>query len=455
VVARCLWLTILMLMPVVGAGAALDIAIEDPRVEMGKYLNVRIVYDGESTVGAADLRQWADDFVIDRRDTDSQSLVDGSVRTTQRLRLYPRSPGEKVLERIALGGTAAGPLHVTVVPTVRDGIDGTPRWLPAPAQVWQGQTFEIGVQLALLHPSNHIAVEDAVFPGFDVLALPREQVPGGAGGVVRLRWRLTATDPGHHAIDLPAVEQRGRGRWRFYLKPAVIVVRPLPSYLPPSVPVGEVSLRSALLQAEGRLVWEVTVSNQGRLPASVYGMRSALAAAARRDADDVVVSAVEDEVGTGRSSQRYRVPVPAWSLGWGDGPSVGLRYFDVGRGQLATLRSSLPATWRLPAVARYGLAGLGIVMAAAVGVAVRRLAGQILARRRLRAKLREAGDAHALRQVLLESGGYATLGEWAANRPVPRAATVAAEINTACFSRAPEAQVAALKGAAWRVLRRA
>jgi len=453
-VARGLGLAILLLAPVVGAGAMLDIVVDEPWVEMGKYLDVRIVYDGESTVGAADLRQWADDFVIDRRDTESESLVDGSVRTTQQLRLYPRSAGDKVLERIALGGAAAGPVRVTVAPTVRDGIDGTPRWLPVPTEVWQGQTFEIGMQLALLHPSNHVAVEEADFPGFDVQVLPREHVPGEAGGVVRLRWRLTAMDAGHHVLDLPSVEQRGRGRWRFHLEPATIAVRPLPSYLPPSVPVGEVTLLSGLRQAEGWPIWEVTVRNRGRLPESVHGMRSALAAAARRDIEAVMVTPVKDEMDTGHASQRYSVPVPAWSVGWGSGPSISLRYFDVGRGRLAILHSSLPATWRLPAAARYSLAGLGILVLAVIGAALGRLGTRVLARRRLWASVVEASDAHALRRVLLESCGCATLREWAAGRPGDDAVGVAGQINAACFSRAPEAEVAALKRAAWKALRR-
>ena len=137
-VSRVLVLTGLLLASVPAAAAVLAIVVDELQVEMGKYLDVRIVYDGEVGVGRADLRQWADDFFVDRRDTASESLVSGEIRTTERVRLYPRDVGDWVLERIALGGAVAGPLRVEVTPTVRDGIDGTPRWLPAPQQVWQG-----------------------------------------------------------------------------------------------------------------------------------------------------------------------------------------------------------------------------------------------------------------------------------------------------------------------------
>jgi len=426
-----LWL-VLCSLP--GVAATLDIVPEARQVEMGKYLDVLIVHEGESPVGGADLRQWADDFFIDRRDIESESLVNGSVRTTQHVRLYPRASGEKTLQRIALGGAVAGPLRINVVPAVRDGIDATPHWLAVPTQVWQGQTFEIGVELALLHPSNQIAVEQVDLPGFDVQPLPREHVSAAKGDSVRLHWRLTATKAGHLVLDLPAIEQRGRGRWRFYLKRAAIVVRPLPDYLPPSVPVGRVALRTAVQRQDGRTFWEVGVSNLGRLPESVYGMRSALADAAHRSAEEVGVGAVEYDPLTGRSSQRYRIAVPAWSLGWGRGPSIGLRYFDVDSGQLVTLQRSLPAVWRLPAPALYVLAGLGILLLVPIGISLRRLGVRLLARLRLRAALRDAGDVDALRRLLLAAAHCATLSEWAAAWGGRSARELAEQLNAACFA---------------------
>lgn len=431
--------------------ASLRIEGADAEVEMGKYLNLQIVYEGESAVGSADLRQWADDFFIDVRDSATENLLSGAIRTTQQLRLYPRAVGEVVLERIALGGAVAGPLRVTVAPTVRNRIDGTPRWIPLPQQVWQGQTFEIGLDAALMHPSNHIAFEDVVLPGFDTQPLPRQTDSRNGVEVVRLRWRVTALEPGRHRLELPPIEQRGRGRWRFFLRTPEIRVLPLPSYLPPSVPVGKVTLESALLDDGARQFWEVIVRNRGRLPDASYGLRAALAGAAGIDPERIEVSAVETDPATGIALQRYRAPLPDWSFGWGAGPAVRLRYFDTDEGRLTEIQTRLPPAWRLPTYATFTLAVIAVLSLAAFAAWLVRATRRLLARRRFRQQLAQAPDAHALRRLLIASTGSPTLTDWAATQRDPAATEAAASINEACFCAATPPDAATLKHALRRL----
>jgi hypothetical protein len=434
-----------MVLSAVTGAAELRIEGVDAQVEMGKYLNLQIVYEGESAVGSADLQQWADDFHIDLRDRDSESLLNGDVRTTQRLRLYPRQPGEAVLQRIALGGAVAGPLRVDVVPAERDGIDGTPRWLPLPDRVWQGQAFEIGVDVALMHPSNHIALEDALLPGFDAWALPRQLSTRDDVDVVQLRWTLTAFTSGRHRLSLPPIEQRGRGRWKFFLRAKEIRVVPVPSYLPPSVPVGKVTLESALIDGDGQRHWQVVVHSRGRLPEVTYGMRAALADAAGIDVDRVEVSDIETNAVTRIALQRYRVPVPDWSFGRTERRSVSLRYFDTDVGQLTEVQTRLPAVWRLPNYAGITLVVIGVLLLVYLSRRSWRLIRHLLARRQFRQALAKAPDAHALRCLLIKDGGHYTLSEWAVVQGDPVATRTAALINKACFSAATPPDLAELK----------
>ncbi|MCB1802321.1 MAG: hypothetical protein KDI82_11590 [Gammaproteobacteria bacterium] len=435
----------LLAMTFVANAASLRIEGADTEVEMGKYLNLQIVYEGESAVGSADLWQWADDFFIDVRDSETENLLSGDIRTTQQLRLYPRSVGEAVLERIALGGAVAGPLRVTVVPTVRNGIDGTPRWILLPENVWQGQTFEIGVDAALMHPSNHIAFEDVVLPGFDTQPLPRQTDSRNGVDVVRLRWRVTALQPARHRLELPPIEQRGRGRWRFFLSAPEVRVVPLPSYLPPSVPVGKVTLESALLEDGARQFWQAVVRNRGRLPDASYGLRAALAGSAGIDAERIEVSDVETDSATGITLQRYRAPLPDWSFGWGAGPAVRLRYFDTDEGRLTEIQTRLPPAWRLPTYATFTLVVIAVLLLAAFAVWLVRATRRLLAQRRFRQQLSQAPDAHALRRLLITSTGSPTLTDWAATQRDPAATEAAASINKACFATASQLDPAVLR----------
>ena len=418
----------------VADAASLRIEGADAEVEMGKYLHLQIVYEGESAVGSADLQQWADDFHIDLRDSGTESLLSGAIRTTQQLRLYPRAPGEAVLERIALGGAVAGPLRVNVVPAVRNGINGTPRWLPLPDRVWQGQMFEIGIEVALMHRSNHIALDDAVLPGFDVQPLPRQTDSRNRVEVVRLPWRVTVLSPGSHRLELPAIEQRGRGRWRFYLRAPEVRVVPLPSYLPPSVPVGKVTLESALVGSNKRDYWQVLVRNRGRLPDAPYGLRVALAGAAGIDPDQVEVSEVETDLAAGVSLQRYRATLPDWSFGWGEGALINLRYFDTDAGELTEIQARLPPAWRLPTYAVFVLSVVGVLLLAAFGASLLRAIRRLLTRRHFRQQVAQAPDAHALRRLLITSTGYFTMTDWAIAQRDPAVTEAAALINKACFS---------------------
>ncbi|MCB1787053.1 MAG: hypothetical protein H6955_22065 [Chromatiaceae bacterium] len=431
-----LLLVALVAMTSVADAAALRIEGANAEVEMGKYLNLQIVYEGESAVGSADLQQWADDFFIDVRDSGTENLLSGSIRTTQQVRLYPRSTGEAVLERIALGGAVAGPLRVTVVPAVRNGIDGTPRWLPLPERVWQGQAFEIAVDAALMHPSNHIALDDAVLPGFDVQPLPRQTESRDGVEVVRLRWRVTAVEPGVHRLELPPIEQRGRGRWRFYLRATEIRVVPLPSYLPPSVPVGKVTLESVLVRGDGKQYWQVHIRNPGRLPDASYGLRAALATASGINPDRLGVAEVEADLETGIASQRYQVPLPDWSFGWGDGPTITLRYFDTDAGQLTETRTWLPPAWRMPIYAALVLIAVSVLLLVGAAALLVRATRRWLERRQFRQQLARAPDAHALRRLLITSTGHSILTDWAAQQRDPAATDVAELINKVCFSAA-------------------
>lgn len=444
-VRAVLLLIALLVMTSIANAASLRIEGADAEVEMGKYLNLQIVYEGESAVGSADLRQWADDFHIDVRDSETENLLSGAIRTTQQLRLYPRAVGEAVLERIALGGAVAGPLRVIVVPAVRNGIDGTPRWIELPDQVWQGQTFEIAVEAALLHPSNQIALDDAVLPGFDAQPLPRQTDSRDGVEVVRLRWLVTALEPGRHGLELPPIEQRGRGRWRFFLRAPEIRVLPLPSYLPPSVPVGKVTLESALLEDGTRQFWQVLVRNRGRLPDASYGLRAALTGAAGIDPERIENSDVETDPVTGIALQRYRAPLPDWSFGWGAGPALRLRYFDTAAGRLAEIQTRLPPAWRLPTYATFTLVVIAVLLLAASVAWLVRTTRRCLARRRFRQQLAQAPDAHALRRLLITSTGHPALTDWAAAQRDPAAAEAAASINKACFSAATPPDAATLK----------
>lgn len=427
-----LLLTLLALIPALLHAAQLSIETDAKQVEMGKYLGARIVHIGEQSAGTADLRQWHDDFHVDRRGSETDTLPNGQIQTTEYLRLYPKRTGELLLESIALGGAIASPQRIHSKPAVREGIDGTPYWRNLPEQVWQGQAFDVAILMNLMHPSNHIAAEEMTAPGWRIKELPRIEEVDERGKSVNLRWRLQAHSSGHLTIDPPPIEQRGRGRWRFHLPSHVVKVLPLPSYLPPTVPVGTIELTPSLVEDSGTQYWQLQVSGEGELPDEIHGVRLQLAAIANSETGQITMqSRASSKNGT---THLYRAPIPDWSWGFGKGPQVAIEYFDTVAGRLALVETNLPSIWRVPNSARVGLGLLGLALTAVLGAAIWRVARKMIIRRRFIRKLQRASDPDQMRTLLLLSAEAKSLSEWQASVSTNAPPDIAPLLNQLCFS---------------------
>lgn len=428
---RVLWLAVLLLAAPVLHGAGLRVEAAKAALELGRPLPVTVTFQGAEDPGFVDYQPWREDFFVEPRDRVVERGAAG-VRVTEQVRAYPRRSGRLKLHALRHGGALSRPVAVTVTPPVHDGVDATPRVAPLPAAAWEGEAVDLTVTVPLLHPRNEVTAGELELPGFTVHALPPIKRQGGGHGEVVLRWRLFGNDAGLHMLELPAIVQRGKGRWRFHPPLATLEVRPLPAYLPASVPVGALTVTGARVEAAGGPRWRVSVASPGRLPAEVWGLRRRLAELGR-----TTVAAVTVATRTGAEAamvQVYEVAVPRWSWDLGAGSQVTVPYFHPQRGALVEATIQLPAVWRLPSWAR------GLVLAAvavAVAGAAWRARGVVRRwrhRRRLRRALGAAADPHVLRRLLLSAAGRRTLASWAEAAGGDDAEDVARRLNAACFS---------------------
>ncbi len=443
---RLVYLLCMLLSPVLAATASLNVELSSTQVEMGKYLSVKIKYVGNNDPGLSDLQQWREQFFIERQDVNVESLISGEIQTVDHLRLFPRQVGALVLDAIALGGAIAKPLKVSVVPTVRSGIDGTPRVLPLPARVWQGEEVSLTVEVALLHPANELSVQQIPFPGFSIARYSSEKKSVNGIDVVALHWQLIPKVKGRYRLELPPVVQRGRGRWKFYLPRSQLEIVPLPSYLPPTVAIGKLAMQTRLQQQGDQLVWQLLLSNKGPLPKELYGVRATLARVADADPEDIVLS-------TTGATQLYQVAVPSWSWGWGKGPEITLRYFDTESGKLKILVSYLPAVWRVPGAVLTVLVLLAAVITGLLLLLIYKYGKRVVALRRYRQLLAQTSDAHELRQRLLQAEGERTLSAWSAHQHDGAARKIAEQLNGLCFASKSEWSFADVRQAAIASLR--
>jgi len=412
------------------------VIVNKPQVEMGKYLTVRIEYTGDSVPELSNLQQWYEDFYVERQEQEAEKLANGLFQYTEYLRLYPRKVGSRVLGAIALGGAIAQPIKINVKPAVRNGIDGTPHWQPLPDSIWQGQTIEVSIQQNSLHPSNQITMEEGKFPGFYVEELDDKTIIQKHLTTVQLRWLLTAQGSGLMQLEAPVIEQRGRGRWRFYLPRTLIKVKPLPSYIPPTVPVGKLSIHADVIEIDNKPVWTVELQNTGQLPDEVHGIRKQLSELTGLPLEEVEVSVYRpDKHSPETHRHRYRIAVPNWTWGFTDGPKIRVQYFDVDKGRIKTVSDSLPGVWYITKVWRNILWFVFVLMFLLALILSTRIIKNMLAWRRYRQLLRQTKHAHELRRILLTPGDCATLDAWSATKHCHKAEQIARQLNAHCYAR--------------------
>ncbi|MFK5984316.1 MAG: hypothetical protein QM479_02655 [Pseudomonadota bacterium] len=459
-------LVYLMSIPVsLSQDVELLVKVNKNKVEIGKYLSVRIIYTGNNLPESSNIKSWYKNFYIEARDTETEKLANGSIRHIEFLRLYPRVVGDMVLHSIAQGGAISQPIKIKVKAAIRNGVNADPHWLALPKTIWQGQTIKISLSQNLLAASNQVFVDKFILPGFTVIGPEQltvsestvsentvsestvsEQISSkqpkspNKSPIVELNWLITANNYGTFDLQLPAIIQRGRGRWNFYLPAKSIRVKPLPSYLPSTIAVGKLSLQTGIIYQQETPFWFIELHNQGQLAEEVYGIRSQLAKLTGVDSE--LIQLVKTQASSKMDLtfvQRYQLPIPQWSWGFNHGPKLVISYFDVDKGQLQSVSKQLPTIWHIPKKWQIIFFSLLAFMVLVCLWLVFRFISQIKAWLAYRALLSHSDDANKLRKLLLAQGNYLSLEAWAiantlSKRPNP-AKYIAGQLNSLCYAR--------------------
>lgn len=337
----------LLVISSIGSAASLELLRPGGPIELGKPLFAELVYRGdprESREGFH-LEDWRSQVHVQPGDV---SVAEGERRLP--LRLYPRRSGEYSLPALAHGGAVLKPVALSVIEPSRDGLQGGIRLQQAPASVRVGELFLVSVEVDRLHESNRFVAIEREWDDFVVFPLPqRDTIRDGQSRRI-LSWAVTAIRKGRLHFELPAIERRGHGRFRFHLPLMPIRVRPLPGYLPPGTPVGELMLHSELIREHDGPHWLIRASAQADLPHGLPELEAGLAALAPHMAVSRSRLRRIEETTTSRSTViEYRIPVPQGNLLTGPELQQGVYLPDEGRWltvRHALVPASNPAPWQ-------------------------------------------------------------------------------------------------------------
>jgi len=404
--------------------SSLEVNLNKTEIEQGKFILIDIVFIGDLVPQDPNLKKWEVDFHIDYRDLDVINLKDGLVKTTTTLRLFPRTKGKKILGSIVIEDAISVPQAINVLPLEREGIDGSLKLSVITKEVWQGELFDIVVDVPYLHPSNRIVVGEFDNKKIDVVSIKEKQISMDGISFKRIHWKLRSNSQGLLSLELPVIKQRGRGRWLYYLPHLEINVLPIPAYLPATVPIGFLSIESFVDENKGKLNWVISVLNEGQKTENVYGMVTALADLTSISPEEII-----------QVDNIYTVSVPVWSWGWGNSNQLHIRYFDTKLGKLVLLSHHLPAVWSVPKLAQLMMFVLSLLAFLWISAFLTYYIRFIYRKKQYIRTVLAAENGSQIRQFMLNKGEWSSLDDWLLDHPHGMTPKLVFELNSCCFSQ--------------------
>ncbi len=401
---RGIWLWIwLGWLPGAGLAASLSLSLDSPRVARGAAVIAEVQARGlPSSLERLDLAPLEEDFAVDRLSLDD---IPGGQRL--RLRLHPRRTGPLAIPALSLDGVRSPSRRLQVVVDRKRGLPIPVDLQSSATTVWQRQMLRVTFSVTTPDEFAVLRTDPARLPTMAVHRLPLRQDTVMRNGHrrqrLRIGWAIHPLAPGTFRIELPPVAYRlgGGTERRWFLPRLALSVKPLPDYLPPTLPVGSLQVTSRL-EPEGTLLtrdrlasWIIRLRSPdippAWFPAVLRGVRSDAAirffpaSPARRMAAD----------GQGLGSEvEYRVTFKPLADGRLPLPELRIACFDPQTGRLRIRHHTPPRPWVLSGgwQALLELAGLAI-SGFLLHVTLRRLRQHQRRRRRVRAALVRIANA--------------------------------------------------------------
>ena len=264
-----------------------------------------------------------------------------------KLKLYPRKTGRLTLPALFIDNSQSKAITITAL----TGETAPPALTLSTHNPYIRQQFVVHISVTSNNLSARLSInEDDKIAGFESrpLAFTRTKLKDGSYRL-QIGWALTTFKTGVQSLELPAVgySVSGVSRKQYFFPATTIKVEPLPLYLPPTIPVGKVSIHSSfdqtsflatILSTDSLHYWNLTLkgnmSNTYRLPPVLRQIKSNNKISFLAINSTRTVNASDDQL---VSQVTHSIPFKALRSGLLSLPKIQLQYFDPASGKIKTV----------------------------------------------------------------------------------------------------------------------
>lgn len=290
-------------------------------------------------------------------------------------------------------------------------------------ELWQRQAITVQVQAITSEPFARLQVPPWQPEGMEVIPLEFTSTKLADKTQLQIGWVLVPHRSGTQTLQLPEIRYRGRKQvQKWQAVPQTLQVNALPSYIPPTVPVGKVDIQtwlepSGILQPDHLAYWHVQFSSKqlthSQFPPLLAQLNSA------NGVQFLPAQWQHSLQVSGQDAQtqlHYRIPFKVQHSGLVRLPELQWHWFDGHKGRLQHSHYQAPRLWVLAAWQQ----GLALLFAAIVALGGSYLLGKLAhkayqrwrSNRRVWQLLAQSADPMAIRQAMRDC---ARLHAWPEN----------------------------------------
>ena len=307
--------------------------INQTEIELGNAIEANIIARNINTrLSLIDLAKLKNHFGLDVIESGTR-LENNNTLQSLRLKLYPRNTSVHQIPTISLAEYSTSPVSIKVIPakTVNGTVSFESHY--EPTSLWQRQQLTLTASITTPSKFARIEIDDFAQAGIEAYKIPTTTVKLDNGQYkLTSGWHLYPLTAGKHHLFPPSVNYRlsGKIQRRFFPDDISINVKQLPSYIPPLMPVGKLSIDSHVTPDN---TWDIRFSSTKILPTTLASLSVPLTNIADITFGEVTSDLVEN-------NYYQHLPLQFKHSGLYTLPEFSIKYFNPENGKIEAQHSS-------------------------------------------------------------------------------------------------------------------